>query len=79
MDLSNFIISYRVSQIIISNLTKCLSTWDNYLGTFCTLERKELCINICSFADVILTEVDYGIPCAEGPQDMAPMGAYTCR
>ena len=30
-------------------------------------------------ADVILTEVDYGIPCAEGPQKTAPMGSYTCR
>ena len=30
-------------------------------------------------ADVILTEVDYGIPCAEGPQETAPMGSYTCR
>merc|ERR1719410_1289916 len=29
--------------------------------------------------NVILTEVDYGIPCAEGPQETAPMGSYTCR
>merc|ERR1719412_2063249 len=29
--------------------------------------------------NVILTEVDYGIPCAEGPKEMAPMGSYTCR
>merc|ERR1719232_1880112 len=29
--------------------------------------------------NVILTEVDYGIPCAEGPPELAPMGSYTCR
>ena len=39
----------------------------------------EQCLILCFVSDVILTEVDYGIPCAEGPQEMAPLGAYTCR
>merc|ERR1719277_2543475 len=29
--------------------------------------------------NVILTEVDTGMPCAEGPPEKAPMGSYTCR
>jgi len=28
--------------------------------------------------NVILTEVDSGMPCAEGPPEKAPMGSYTC-
>ena len=34
---------------------------------------------ISTFPDVILTEVDTGMPCAEGPPEKAPMGSYTCR
>lgn len=29
--------------------------------------------------DVILTEVAEGMPCTEGPEHLAPIGAYTCR
>ena len=43
------------------------------------LYKREGGLNLTAFADVILTEVDYGIPCAEGPQETAPMGSYTCR
>ena len=42
-------------------------------------QRTDLLTNPVVCADVILTEVDYGIPCAEGPQETAPMGSYTCR
>ena len=29
--------------------------------------------------DVILTEVETGMPCTEGLEERAPSGAYTCR
>merc|ERR1719320_1088788 len=29
--------------------------------------------------NVILTEVETGMPCTEGPEETAPIGAYTCR
>ena len=29
--------------------------------------------------DVILTEVETGMPCTEGAEERAPLGAYTCR
>ena len=41
---------------------------------FTKMQKNHLC-----FPDVILTEVDTGMPCAEGPPEKAPMGSYTCR